>query len=308
MASGWPALPYEEWRATRDTLHAHTQVLGKLAARAGASRAAASARRAAPHRAGLGDAPAAGARRLGRARRRAGPARPRGRSPSTATDGSRASRSTPDRPVGVVTREVLAAVRELGGPVEIDPTPQETPWTTPLDEDDEHATYDPAQVERTSRLRRAPRSVLAALRAPYRGRSTPVNAWWGTFDLAVGLFSGRPAEPPREDFITRNSMDAEQVAVGWWPGDARYPRAAFFAYAHPAPEGFASATLSPAAARWDDDARRVRPRLGRHPRRGRSARGRARLRPLGGSARVRGVRLGRLALAASVEGSPPPVV
>ena len=49
----------------------------------------------------------------------------------------------------------------------------------------------------------------------------------------------------------RNSGDAEQVEVGWWPGDARYPRAAFYAYAHPAPEGLASATLAPAAARWD---------------------------------------------------------
>jgi hypothetical protein len=49
----------------------------------------------------------------------------------------------------------------------------------------------------------------------------------------------------------RNSMDAEEIAVGWWPGDHRYPRAAFYAYAHPAPDTFAAATLSPAAARWD---------------------------------------------------------
>ena len=49
----------------------------------------------------------------------------------------------------------------------------------------------------------------------------------------------------------RNSGNAEQVDVGWWPGDARYPRAAFFAYAYPAPEGFSTATLSPAAAHWD---------------------------------------------------------
>jgi len=94
--------------------------------------------------------------------------------------------------------------------------------------------------------------VLASLRAPYRGRSTPVNAWWGSFDLAVSLFSGRPAEPPSEDFIMRNSMDAEEVAVGWWPGDERYPRPAFYGYAHPAPEGFSSGSLSPATARWDD--------------------------------------------------------
>ena len=93
--------------------------------------------------------------------------------------------------------------------------------------------------------------MLAAFRAPYRGRSTPVNAWWGSFDLAVSLFSGLPADPPSDDFIMRNAMDAQEVAVGWWPGDARYGKAAFYAYAHPAPDGFAEATLSPAAARWD---------------------------------------------------------
>jgi hypothetical protein len=49
----------------------------------------------------------------------------------------------------------------------------------------------------------------------------------------------------------RNAMDAQEVAVGWWPGDARYGKAAFYAYAHPAPEDFADATLSPDAAHWD---------------------------------------------------------
>jgi hypothetical protein len=158
---------------------------------------------------------------------------------------------TPDRSVGAVTREVLAAVSDLVGAVEINPTPQEVPWTTPLDEDDEHATFDPAHVEAYFAAATRAAQVLAALRAPYRGRSTPVNAWWGAFDLSVGLFSGRPVEPPSRDFIIRNA-DAEEVAVGWWPGDARYPRAAFFAYAYPAPEGYATATLSPAAAHWDE--------------------------------------------------------
>jgi hypothetical protein len=90
-------------------------------------------------------------------------------------------------------------------------------------------------------------------RAPYRGRSTPVNAWWGSFDLAVSLFSGVPAEPPSDDFIMRNAMDAQEVAVGWWPGDQRYGGAAFYSYAHPAPEGFADGTLSPQQARWDGE-------------------------------------------------------
>ena len=158
---------------------------------------------------------------------------------------------TPHRPVGDVTREVLAAVRELVGPVPFDPRPQETAWSTPLDEDDEHATYDPDQV--AAYLHAAVRSagVLSELRAPYRGRATPVNAWWGSFDLAVSLFSGRPADPGSSDFIRRNAMDAQEIAVGWWPGDPRYPAAAFYAYAHPAPPAYGQAALDCAPAHWE---------------------------------------------------------
>src|SRR5256714_6120650 len=246
----WPALPFDAWRTTCDTLHAHTQVLGKLAAAL------------APPEPQLQHA----ALRL--------TARGWETLPLPAPDGSgalvvaldlrtyeaiaehsdgRVKRValTPDRAVADVTREVLAAVRELVGPVEIDPTPQETPWTTPLDEDDEHATFEPAHVDAYFAGATRAAQVLAALRAPYRGRSTPVNAWWGSFDLAVSLFSGQAAEPPAGDFITRNAMDAQEVAVGWWPGDSRYPKAAFYAYAHPAPDGFKDATLRPAAAHWD---------------------------------------------------------
>ena len=121
----------------------------------------------------------------------------------------------------------------------------------PLDEDDIHAHYNPAQVASYLAAASQAALVLAEFRAPYRGRSTPVNAWWGSFDLAVSLFSGRPAHPPSDDFIMRNAMDAQEIAVGWWPGDPKYGKAAFYAYAHPAPEGFAAATLAPAPAHWD---------------------------------------------------------
>jgi Family of unknown function (DUF5996) len=121
----------------------------------------------------------------------------------------------------------------------------------PLDQDEEHAHYDPDEVGRYLAAATQAALVLAAYRAPYRGRSTPVHAWWGSFDLAVSLFSGLPADPPSQDFIMRNAMDAQEVAVGWWPGDARYPKAAFYAYAHPAPTGFAGASLPPPGARWD---------------------------------------------------------
>jgi hypothetical protein len=246
----WPALRYEEWRGTRDTLHAHTQVLGKLAAKL------------APPQPQLQHA----ALRL--------TARGWETAPLPSPDGSGSFGValdlhrdeaivehvdgrihhvplTPNRPVRDVTRDVLAAVDDVAGRVEIDPTPQETAWETPLDEDTDHTTYDPLQVAQYLQAASRAAEVLAALRAPYRGRSTPVNAWWGAFDLAVSLFSGRSAEPPSDDFIYRNSMDAQEIAVGWWPGDLRYPRPAFYAYAHPAPPGFAELQPEPAASRWD---------------------------------------------------------
>lgn len=148
---------------------------------------------------------------------------------------------------------MLEAVRGLAGAVEIDPTPQEVAWEVPLDEDYEHATYNSDQVASYFAAVTRVALVLAEFRAPYRGRSTPVNAWWGSFDLAVSIFSGLPADPPSDDFIMRNAMDSQEVAIGWWPGDERNGRAAFYAYAHPAPDGFADADLTPAAARWDAD-------------------------------------------------------
>jgi hypothetical protein len=250
-STGWPALPtYEAWSATCDTLHAHTQVLGKLAATLGppepqlqhaALRLTARGWETPPLPAP--DDSGAFVVALDLHRHEALAEHSDGRVERVAL--------TPDRPVGDVTREVLAAVRELAGPIEIDPTPQEVSWTVPLDEDDEHATYDAPQVATYFAGATRVALVLAAFRAPYRGRSTPVNAWWGSFDLAVSLFSGERAAPPSDDFIMRNAMDSQDVAVGWWPGDARYGKAAFYAYTHPAPQDFADATLEPSASRWD---------------------------------------------------------
>ncbi len=249
MPSVWPSVSYEPWADTCDTLHAHTQVLGKLAVAL------------APSEPQLQHA----ALRL----------TPRGweTAPLPAPDGSGAivaaldlrtheavvehsdgrSRRVPltaNRPVGEVTRELLGGIRDLAGDVRIDPTPQEVSWTVPLDEDEEHARYEEDHVASYFAGATQAALVLAAFRAPYRGRSTPVNAWWGSFDLAVSLFSGLPASPPSDDFIMRNAMDAQEIAVGWWPGDTRYGRAAFYAYAHPAPDGFAEVELAP-PARWD---------------------------------------------------------
>src|SRR4051812_42188492 len=243
----WESLSYSAWRETCDTLHAHTQVLGKIAGtlaprepqlQHAALRLTARGWESAALPAAGGGALVVG---LDLHAHEAFAEHSDGRALRV--------RLTPDRPVGEVTQELLGAVRELGTPIAIDPTPQEVEWSVPLDEDFEHATYETGQVSTYFAAATQAALVLAAFRAPYRGRSTPVNAWWGSFDLAVNLFSGLPADPPSDDFIMRNAMDAQEVAVGWWPGDTRYGKAAFYAYAHPAPEGFAEAKLS--AGRWD---------------------------------------------------------
>jgi hypothetical protein len=238
----WPPLALEEWRATCDTLHAHTQVLGKLAAKLAppepqwqhaALRLTARGWETAPLPSPDENGSLVVALDL-----------PAGEAVVEYSSGVRTRIGlTPHRSVAAVTREILAAV-----PVEPDLKPQEVAWTTPLDEDEEHATFEPARVDEYFAAATSVARVLMAFRAPYRGRSTPVNAWWGSFDLAVSLFSGRSAEPPSRDLLMRNAMDSEEIAVGWWPGDDRYPRAAFYAYAHPSPPGFSQGTF----ARWDE--------------------------------------------------------
>jgi hypothetical protein len=251
MTDDWPSIRYDDWAECCDTLHALTQLLGKLAVAL------------APPEPQLQHA----ALRL--------TARGWETLPLPAPDGSGAIGVTLDlnrheaviehstgrggsvaltaRPVGEIARAVLAEVHRFAGDFAIDLTPQEVAWTQPIDQDDDHAGYEPGQVARYFAAATQAALVLAEYRAPFRGRATPVNAWWGSFDLAVNLFSGRPATPPTPDFIMRNAMDVEEVAVGWWPGDERYREAAFYAYAHPAPDGFGDGDLEPAASRWEAD-------------------------------------------------------
>src|SRR3954451_13852782 len=124
MSRGWPALPYESWQPTRDTLHAHTQVLGKLAValappepqlQHAALRLSARGWETLPLPAP--DDSGAFAVALDLHAHEAVAEHSDGR--------ARRVPLTPDRAVGDVTRDVLAAVGELVGPVTIGPTPQE---------------------------------------------------------------------------------------------------------------------------------------------------------------------------------------
>ncbi len=249
--TAWPSISYPEWSATCDTLHAHTQVLGKLAAELAppepqlqhaALRLTARGWETAPLPSPDGSGAFVVALDLHR------------HEALVETSGGKrqAVPLAPNRPVGEVTTDLLAAVAQVAGEAKIDFEPQEVAWSLPLNEDTEHATYDEQAVANYLGAATRAAQVLAIFRAPFRGRSTPVNAWWGSFDLAVSLFSGDPATPPSDDFIMRNAMDAQEVAVGWWPGDQSDGKASFYGYAHPAQPGFSEADLGVPGARWDE--------------------------------------------------------
>src|ERR1700722_4587433 len=135
MPSGWPALPaYDEWSATCDTLHAHTQVLGKLAVAC------------APPEPELQHAALRLTARGSGAFVAALDLRTHEALVEHSGGGARRIALGPDRAVGEVTRELLEAISALAGAVEINDTPQEVAWSVPLDEDDEHAPHDPQKV------------------------------------------------------------------------------------------------------------------------------------------------------------------
>jgi hypothetical protein len=244
-------VPYDTWAATCDTLHAHSQLLGKLAValappepqlQHAALRLTARGWETLPLPAP--DSSGALVVALDLQRHETVIEHSDGRTERVPL--------TPNRSVGEVSRDVLAGIRRLGGAVEINPSPQEVSWSAPLDEDEEHRTYEPREVASYFAAATRAALVLADLRAPYRGRSSPVNAWWGTFDLAVSLYSGRQVDPPSKDYIMRNAAGAQQIEIGWWPGDTRHPKPAFYGFAVPAPDGFASGNLAPAAGRWNE--------------------------------------------------------
>ncbi len=174
-AERWPGVPYDRWGETGDTLHAHTQVLGKLAVELappepelqhGALRLIPRGWETAPLPAPDGSGSLVATLDL------------RAHEAVVEHDGGAVERVplTPDRPVAEVTREVLAAVAKIDGEVRINPAPQEVPWQVPLDEDYDHARYDSDQVRDYFAAATQAALALAAFRAPYRGRSTPVNA------------------------------------------------------------------------------------------------------------------------------------
>ena len=149
-------------------------------------------------------------------------------------------------------REYMDCLRELGVEVTIWPMPVEVANPIRFDLDTEHKSYDAEYAHRFWQVLVSTEKIFRSWGTGFLGKVSPVHFFWGSFDLAVTRFSGRPAPPrPGADFIQREAYSHEVISAGFWPGNGGYGAAAFYCYASPVPEGLAEKKVLPASAGWD---------------------------------------------------------
>jgi hypothetical protein len=242
----WPELPHAAWKETSATLHLWTQIAGKIR---------------------LARAPW-----LNHGWQVALYVTTRGLTTSPIPDGPRTfelafdllhhhleiavsdgqSLQIPLRPMSVADfhAAVLAALESLGVDIRIDERPAEIPNAIPFSRDHSHAAYDRHYVERFGQVLRQCNQVFNKFRTGFLGKSSPVHFFWGSFDLAVTRFSGRPAPvftgkaPGLRQDVMQEAYSHEVSSAGFWPGGADSD-AAFYSYAYPAPPGFKDYPVRP---------------------------------------------------------------
>jgi hypothetical protein len=250
----WPELPTAAWRATYETLHLWTQIVGKIR---------------------LARAPW-----LNHSWHVALYLTARGLTTSPIPDGARTFQidfdfidhvlriSTSDgatrqfafagKSVASFYATVIANLAELGISIAIDEMPNELPEPIRFSEDHQHAAYDPDAVGRFFQILFNADRVFKQFRTGFLGKASPVHFFWGSFDLAVTRFSGRRAPrhpggvPHLSDDVACEAYSHEVSSAGFWPGSGAIDYPAFYSYAYPEPAGFRTAPLRPDAAFFSD--------------------------------------------------------
>jgi hypothetical protein len=240
----WPALPYEAWKDTYDTLHMWTQVVGKVAVAT------------APqlnHSWGVAMqvTPRGLSTRL----------LPYGRRSFTiefdlvshrvvieTSDGKKETLPLVAQSVADFYRDMVATLHRMELPVKIWPMPVEIAAPIRFDQDTEHHSYDPAYANRFWRILVQFERLFTASRSRFLGKASPIHFFWGSFDLAVTRFSGRPAPPREGPAFMRDAYSHEVISHGFWPGSTALPEPVLYAYAVPEPAGLKQTRVQPDAA------------------------------------------------------------
>jgi hypothetical protein len=244
----WPELRWEDWSATADTLHMWTQIVGK-------TRLA-----LCPMQQHWWNVPLyVSARGLSTAAMPCGGElleiefdfvdhvlRFRSSTGRVHSMGLRAMS------VAAFYAEYLAMLGEFGCEARLWGVPVELAKPIAFADDEVHASYDAEAAHRFWRVLLRVDAVLQKFTAGFVGKVSPVHFFWGSFDLAVTRFSGKPAAV-REgmDWVQREAYSEEVISAGFWPGNGGYGKAAFYCYAAPVPEGMSEKAVGPKAAGWD---------------------------------------------------------
>ena len=237
----WPALEWEQWKATAETLHMYLQIAGKVR---------------------LGLTPIQNhwwnVSFFLTARGLTSGAMPAGRGMTLDIEFDLLShdvvfrtsrgeiRKIPLRPISVAQffKEFHQTLEGLGVSVSIDPMPVEVANPIRCDIDTVHSSYDSEAVTRFFHALRIADTLLKRFSTSFYGKISPVHFFWGSFDLAVTRFNGKRAPArPRADPIQAEAYSHDVISAGFWPGNGGYGRAAFYAYAAPTPEGLENTSL-----------------------------------------------------------------
>jgi hypothetical protein len=173
------------------------------------------------------------------------------------SDGGVESMPLCQQPLSGFYGEYTRRLANLGVSVKIDPIAVEIPDRVLLDQDPRVCQYDPDWANRFFRALIQADRLLEEFRGRFLGKASPVHFFWGASDLAATRFSGRPAPlhpggiPHVADRVMQEAYSQEVSSAGFWAGNPQSPEAAFYAYAYPAPAGFAEAKVLPAAARYE---------------------------------------------------------
>jgi hypothetical protein len=244
MNDEWPALPYEDWKDTYATLHMWTQVVGKVA---------------------LASAPALNhcwgsafrltSRGLATPLLQWGPRRfsiefdlTEHRLVIAVADGETRLLPLAPRSVADFYRDVMATLRSMQLPVKIWSMPVEIQSPIRFEDDTVHHTYDPVFANRVWRILLQVERVLTSARCGFVGKTSPAHFFWGSFDLALTRFSGRPAPPRDGPAFMRDAYSHEVISHGFWPGGGTVLEPVFYAYTAPEPAGFKETHVQPDAA------------------------------------------------------------
>ncbi len=230
----WQELPYEAWKDTRDTLHMKLQILGKVRLALTPSEPQWANVPLYVTARGLTTSPMQSGGTIFQADvdlidHQVVIQTTRGDSRRLALGGGS---------VADFYADFMSSLEALGIDLEIRAIPDEVSNPIPFAEDNVHGVYEPEWANRFFVVLSQVDIVMKAHRSRFKGRHTPVQFFWGTFDLAYARYSGRPADPPPgAGLIYRRSADAEQICCGFWPGHAEFPDPAFFSYTYPKPDG-----------------------------------------------------------------------